>query len=193
MELPELKDPDRYVGLYVVDFGDHSGTGFTADEVAEILESEKFADIKVYKIHRALPDGQMELKGVIAGMFQLEKGMFFYSHDEDTAAADYKRLVSLGISTSVPCRAKVQLAKFADDKYATAVIYPAEYDDEVSAWLLDNQYRTAGAAEGGIDAVGSYYDKAPEIIQRHQLFAGNGVASRTGDELLISLKLAVQR
>ena len=193
MELPELKDPDRYVGLYVVDFGDHSGTGFTADEVAELLESEKFADIKVYKIHRALPDGQMELKGVIAEMFQLEKGMFFYSHDEDTAAADYKRLVSLGISTSVPCRAKVQLAKFADDKYATAVIYPAEYDDEVSDWLLENQYRTAGTAEGGIDAVGSYYDKAPEIIQRHQLFAGNGVTSRTGDELLISLKLAVQR
>lgn len=193
MELPEIKDPDRYVGLYVVDFGDHSGTGFTADEVAELLESEKFADIKVYKIHRALPDGQMELKGVIAEMFQLEKGMFFYAADEDTAVADYKRLVSLGISTSVPCRAKVQLAKFAGDKYATAVIYPAEYDDEVSAWLLDNQYRTEGLAEGGIDAVQSYYDTAPEIIQRHQLFAGNGVTSRTGDKLLTSLKRAVQR
>lgn len=193
MELPELKDPDRYVGLYVVDFGDHSGTGFTADEVAELLESEKFSDVKVYKIHRALPDGQMELKGVIAEMFQLEKGMFFYSSDEDAAAADYKRLVSLGISTSVPCRAKVQLAKFAADKYATAVIYPAEYDDQISAWLLENQYRTAGLAEGGVNAVQSYYDAAPEVIQRHQLFAGNEVTSRTGDQLLSSLKLAVQR
>jgi hypothetical protein len=135
----------------------------------------------------------MELKGVVSGMFQLEKGMFFYADDEDTAAADYKRLVSLGVSTQVPCRAKVQLAKFAGGEYATAIIYPAEYDDEVSAWLLDNQYRTAGAAEGGTNAVQGYYDKAPEIIQRHQLFAGNGVTSRTGDELLTSLKLAVQR
>ena len=85
MNLPEVKDPDRYVGLYVVDFGDYSSTGFTADEVAEILESEKISDVKVYKIHRALPDGQMELKGVIAETFQLEKGMFFYAADEDTA------------------------------------------------------------------------------------------------------------
>lgn len=193
MELPQVNDPDRYVGLYVVDFGDHSGTGFTAEEVAELLESEKFAGAKVYKIHRALPDGQMELKGVIAEMFQLEKGMFFYSNDADTAAADYKRLVSLGISTSAPCRAKVQMAKFADDKYATAIIYPAEYDDEVSAWLSENQYRTSGLAEGGVDAVQRYYDQAPEIIQRHQLFADKAVVSRTGEKLLSSLKLAVQR
>ena len=105
--MPKLNNPDRYVGLYVVDFGDHSATGFTADEVAELLESEKFRDIKVYKIHRALPDGQMELRGVIAEMFQLEKGMFFYSKDEDIAAADYKQLVSLAIATSAPSRAKV--------------------------------------------------------------------------------------
>ena len=32
MKLPELKKPDKYVGLYVVDFGDHSGVGFTAAE-----------------------------------------------------------------------------------------------------------------------------------------------------------------
>ena len=62
MKLPELKKPDKYIGLYVVDFGNHSGVGFTASEVAELLESEKFKDCKVYKIHNAYPDGRLELK-----------------------------------------------------------------------------------------------------------------------------------
>ncbi len=42
MKLPEVKNSERYVGLYVVDFGDHSAVGFTADEVAELLDSDKF-------------------------------------------------------------------------------------------------------------------------------------------------------
>ena len=62
MKLPQIKNTDKYVDLYVVDFGDHSGTGFTADEVAELLESEKFKDVKVYRIYKAYPDGKMELK-----------------------------------------------------------------------------------------------------------------------------------
>ena len=63
MKLPQVQEATKYAGLYVVDFGDHSGVGFTADEVAELLDSERFADVKVYKIHRAFPDGTMELKG----------------------------------------------------------------------------------------------------------------------------------
>jgi hypothetical protein len=41
MELPKLQKPDRYVGLYVFDFGGQVSVGFTAEEVAELLESEK--------------------------------------------------------------------------------------------------------------------------------------------------------
>ena len=85
MKLPEMKNAEKYKGLYVVDFGDHSGVGFTAEEVAELLESEKFKDIKVYKIYRAYPDGKMELKGVPNSIFELEAGMFFYESDESTA------------------------------------------------------------------------------------------------------------
>ena len=61
MRLPEVKDGERYVGLYVVDFGDHCGVGFTGEEVAELLDSEKFRDVKVFRIHNAYPDGKMEL------------------------------------------------------------------------------------------------------------------------------------
>jgi len=193
MKLPKLEKPDKYVGLYVFDFGDHVGVGFTAEEVAELLESERYKDCKVYKIYRAYPDGRLELKGVPAERLQLEAGMFFYSNDLATARRDFKQLSSLAVRSSPPCRAKLHLAKYADDKFAVALIYPAEYDDEVSSWLLDGQYKTSGAAEGGAGAVQRYYDYGPEILDRHQLFGKSELVSRTGEDLFASLMLAVQR
>ena len=193
MKLPELKNSEKYVGLYVFDFGDHSGVGFTAEEVAELFESEKYRDCKAYKIHGAYPDGKLELKGVPAEIFQLEAGMFFYASDLETAKRDFKGLVNLAVKAAPPCRAKVHLAEYSEEKLVTALIYPAEYDGQMSAWLLDGNYRTAGAAEGGLEAVQRYYDSKPEILDRHQLFGQSEYQNRTGQELLAGVKLAVQR
>ncbi|MEJ2701810.1 MAG: hypothetical protein P8Z79_05150 [Sedimentisphaerales bacterium] len=188
-----MAKPEKYVGLYIFDFGDHVGVGFTGEEVAELLESERYKDGKVYRIHRAYPDGRLELKGVPAQMFQLEAGMLFYSDDPETARQDFKKLVNLAVRTAPPCRAKVHLAEYGDGRHVVAIIYPAEYDDEVSSWLLEGAYKTSGAAEGGIEAVQRYYDRNARILDRHQLFGKSEPASRTGQELLGSLKLAVQR
>ena len=193
MKLPELKDPGKYVGLYVVDFGDHSGVGFTAEEVAELLESQKFAHCKVYKIHRALPDGTMELKGMTSEIFALEMGMFFYFNDLRNTELAFSELVNLAINTAPPCRAKLHLAKYNDDKFAVTAIYPAEYNDEISDWLIKIDYKAQGPAEGGIEAVRRYYNDNPQIIHRHQLFGRSKFTNRTGRELLASTKLAVQR
>jgi len=193
MKLPELQKPEKYVGLYIFDFGDHVGVGFTAQEVAELLESEKYKDCKVYKIHKAWPDGKLELKGTRPEIFQLEAGIFFYSTDPETAARDFKTLVNLAVKSAPPCRAKVHLAKYGSDKFVVAIIYPAEYDDELSTWLLDARYKTTGAAEAGIEAVQRYYDHQPQILERNQLFGKSEIISRTGQELLAGIKLAVQR
>jgi hypothetical protein len=193
MKLPEIKNADKYTGLYVVDFGGHSGVGFTAQEVAELLESEKFQDIKVYKIYRAYADGKMELKGVPNEIFQLEAGMFFYESDKAVARGDYKKLVNAAISNVPPTKAKVHLAKYSDDKFVTTIIYPAEQNDEMSRWLLDVDYKTQGLAEGGIDAVKQYYNDAPEILERHQLFNQTQLDVLTGDRLLAATKTALVR
>jgi len=193
MKLPELQKPEKYADLYIFDFGDHVGVGFTAEEVAELLESEKYKDGKVYRIHRAYPDGRLELKGVLTQTFQLEAGMFFYSCDLETARRDFKELVNLAVRTTPPSRAKVHLGKYSDEKYVVALIYPAEYDTPVSSWLLDGEYKTGGAAEGGVEAVQRYYDQKVQILDRHQLFGQSEWISRSGEELLVSLKRAVQR
>lgn len=193
MKLPELKNAQNYVGLYVVDFGGSCGTGFTAQEVAELLDSEKYKDSKVYKIYKAYTDGRIELKGITPQTFQLETGMFFYAADQQTAQDDYSNLINMAVQSSPPCRAKVHLAKYTEEKFVIAIIYPSEYDEEISSWLLTADYKTKGSAEGGVEATQRYYDRAPEILKRHQLFAKPNIVSRTGQQLLTNLKAAVQR
>jgi len=193
MKLPEIKNSEKYIGLYVVDFGGHSGVGFTAEEVAELLESEKFKDVKVYKIYKAYPDGKIELKGVPSETFELEMGMFFYETNEAAARGDYKKLISSAVKITPPTKAKVHLAKYSDDKFATVMIFPAEQNDEVSRWLLDVDYKTNGAAEGGIDAVKRYYNDEPEILDRHQLYNQQQIESLTGERLLAATKTAFVR
>jgi len=193
MNITKIENANKYTGLYVVDFGETSSVGFTAGEVAELLESEKYADIKIYKIHGAYPDGKMELKGVPSGIFQLEMGMFFYAGTEGTSEKEYEKLLALAETTLPPCRAKVEFAKMNEDLYATAIVYPAEYNDEVSSWLIDIDYKTSGAAAGGIEAVTSYYGQKTETIASHQLHAAGAYKSKTGEELLNATRQAVQR
>ncbi|MHC4639423.1 MAG: hypothetical protein ACYTBV_18285 [Planctomycetota bacterium] len=146
MKLPELKKPENYTGLYVFDFGDYASVGFTAEEVAELLESEKYQHGKVYKIHRAYPDGRLELKGIQNDRFQLEAGMFFYAGDIETARNNFKQLTTLAVTKAPPCRATVHLAKYNDGKFVTSLIYPAEYDDEIQN-KQRCRWRGAGGAE----------------------------------------------
>lgn len=193
MKLPTIRDAKRYTGLYVVDFGGQSGVGFTALEVAELLESEQFRDVKVYKIHNACPDGRMELVGVRNETFQLEAGLFFYAADESTARNDFKRLTHIAVVSAAPSRAKVHLAKLSDNEFITGLIYPAEYDDEFSRWLLDNNYYTAGTAEGGTAAVQRYYDAQKEIFDQQQLWSADSFEQLTGADLLAATKRAMVR
>lgn len=188
-----MTDTKRYTGLYVVDFGDHSAVGFTANEVAEMLESEKFADVKVYKIHNARPDGTMELKGVPKEIFQLETGMFFYAADEKTARQDFKRLMDIAVVSAAPARAKAAVAKLSDTEYVTSLIYPAEYDAEFSRWLLDNNYRTSGAAQGGTGYVEMYDNAQKEVLDSRQLWAADSFDELTGIELVAAAKRAIVR
>jgi len=85
------------------------------------------------------------------------------------------------------------LAEGDDGQCVVGLIYPAEFEEEMGAWLLDCRHAFAGVVEGGVGCVQAYYDRDREILERHQLFGTSSFESRTGDELLVSLKKAVQR
>ncbi len=183
MNLPEVKNADKYTGLFVVDFGDHCGVGFVAEEVAELLESEQFTEVQIYQVHRANPDGTMELKGVNKETFQLEAGMFFYAADADTAQDDYQKLLAWSGKQLPPARCKIQLSS-TDNVHLVALIYPAEFDNAFSQWLLDGNYRTAGQIEGGTSAVQRYYDTEPVVLDRKQLWPVSSIESLHGEVLM---------
>ena len=138
MKLPELTNPQRYEGLYIFDFEGQVGVGYTAREIEILLESEKYRDSKVYKIHRAWPDGRLEIKGVSNKVFEMESGMFFHCRDQQQARKDYQRLLELAQTKKFPCRAKLHRGRAESPggtKHVVALIYPAEYDEEVAARL----------------------------------------------------------
>lgn len=194
MKLPELESPERYTGLYVFDFGEQTAVGYTAAEVAVLLESERYAGGKVYRIHRALPDGTMELQGVPRERFQLEDGLFFYRGEPEAVQADLAELEGLAGETPPPCRMKVQTAVLAGtpQRHVLAMIYPAEFTHDVAHWLERIGFNGGDLVEGGPSQVTTYYEAQPEVTQRRQLWP-TADGTRSAEEVLATTHLAVQR
>ena len=197
MMLPNLETPQRYRGLYVYDFGEWSAVGYTAEEIALLLESEKYRDGKVYKIVRAYPDGTLELRGVAHPRFQAEAGMFFNRDDLGAARADFAALNRLADAQPPPCRASAHLAERSPAagvaRYVTALFYPAEYDEEMSRWLADLNYAGGDLAEGGSSHVTNYQVESPRILERTQLWSRAAIPARGADEVFAAVRRAVQR
>lgn len=214
MKLPELEHPERYSGLYVFDFGEQVAVGYTADEIAVLIESGQYQDGKVYRIHRALPDGTMELQGIPRERFTVEEAILFFRHEMDAAKHDFEELERLAESTSPPCRMKAQLVRLEDGRVfghapeqespkvqqagpmetcATVVIYPAEYTNEVSRWLSDADYRGGDFVEGGVSAAAAYYASRVTVVERRQWWPAGADLSRSAEEVLATTHQPVQR
>jgi hypothetical protein len=75
----------------------------------------------------------------------------------------------------------------------TALIYPAEYDDVFSHWLLDGNYNTTGQVEGGIGAVQRHYDHTETILERKTLWPASAMEHLRGEALVEATKWALVR
>lgn len=194
MKLPDLESPSKYAGLYIFELGDQVAVGYTADEIAVLLDSEKYADGKVYRIHRALPDGTIEIAGVSREVFRLEDGIFFYRQQANDARADFDGLCEQASKTTPPCRMKAQLARLEGAKYPhlTTIIFPAEFTHEVAAWLNEIGFEGGDFAEGGPSQVTGFYEAQSVVIDRQQLMPA-GSDSRSAQEVLATTHLAIQR
>jgi len=202
MKLPKLDPSKDYAGLYVVDFGPCAdagaatvGVGYTADEVAALLESERYRDARVYKVHRMLPDGTVELRGMSRRRFEAESAMVFCSGDADRARGDFDDLKALAEAHPLPCRARLLwggLGYRPRFPWVAALLYPAEYEDEVSAWLLEHDVRAGETAEGGISHATTVLENL-QVRGRAQLASVAARASRSRDEVLRAVGETIQR
>ncbi len=197
MKLPRLDEPARYRGLYVFDFGEWSAVGYTVEEIARLLESEAYRGGQVYKIVRAAPDGTLELRGVPHTRFQAESGTFFNRTELASAEADFAALCQAAETLPPPCRSFAQLAQrplaAGVSPYVTALVYPAEYEDDIARWLLDLDYAGGDTVEGGSSHVTNFYAEAHTILDRRQLWSQSTPAARSAEEVLASVRRAVQR
>lgn len=197
MRIPEVAEPHRFRGLYLVQHEDWSALGYTADEVAMLLESERYRQARIYRVHNALPDGRMELVGVSPDRFQLESGMFFYSDNAEQASCDYDELVAQAARTLPPVRAYVQLADRGEavdfGRYVIALVFPAEAEADIGSWLSQIGYEGGAIAEGGISYVTNYLEETKTILQRQQFWNTPAVPSRSREEVLSSVSVPVQR
>lgn len=197
MKLPRLSDPDRYRSLYVFDFGDWTAVGYTAPEIAMLLEDPRYQDGKVYKIHNATPDGKLELRGISAERFQLESAMLFWRDDLGDARADYDTLCALADRQPPPGRGFIHfaenLAPGPSGKFVTALVYPSEYDDDYARWLLEANFEGGDQVDAGISMATTYYQLERRVIDRKQVWPASTIAARSADEVFASVRQAVQR
>lgn len=197
MILPQVNNPQRLRGLYVYDFGEWTAIGYTAEEIAILLDDASYRDGKIYKIHRASPNGQMELRGLSAERFKLESGMLFYRSELEPARADYEALGVAARDTPPPCRALLHLVDRSADagpqRYLTALIFPAEYESEIGDWLTTVGFYGGDLAEGGLSHVTNYYGEQNTLLERQQLWSQPAIPSRSREEVLASVRQAVQR
>ncbi|MFO0973597.1 MAG: hypothetical protein U1A27_09185 [Phycisphaerae bacterium] len=169
-------------GDYIVHSQGMTHNGLSAREVAEMLESAAHVDAKVYKIRAALPDGRLELIGVAADRFRLEDAFLFYRSTAAAARDDFLALARLADRSPPPCRAVLQLATLAARPHANvvALLYPAEYADEMSAWLSAAGFAGGDFVEGGVSHATDYHAAEKMVAQRHQLW-GTADGTRADD------------
>lgn len=194
MRLPPLNNPEKYVGLYVFDFGDHVSVGYTGAEITMLLQSEQFGTGRAYRIHRVQPDGRIELVGVSARTFSQQDGLFFLRSGLDAARTDYDALAALADRELPPCHLRMELAEIERGAApaVTALLFPAESTHDVGRWLSQTAFQGGDQVLGGPQAVCEYREGALRIVEQQQLEAA-GPTGRQWGEVLASVQLPLQR
>ena len=194
--LPRLTNPQRYQGLYVVDFGDGISVGYVAAEVAALFESSQFPQMRAFRIHRAQSDGTVELVNVSRERFRTgsDEALIFLQESESLARDDFDTLNDL-TQGKFPCHARLEFAEILGRTwpYMTVLIYPAEYTDEVSRFLLSVNYEGGETVEMGTHKLASFRQAKPRIIEYAEITPAPGEAARPLEELLAARRFAVQR
>ena len=195
MKLPYMADPERYVGLYVYDFGTHVSVGYTAREIRYLRQSRGYRHGTAYQVYRVNEQGGFELQGTRDERLTARETMGFLRASADAARGDYEFLRRLAERAPPPCNVELSLGKTLDfdPPFVTALGYPAAATATVANWLehggfsggdhvvagIEVHARLAGADLVRIDSC-----RLPTVVDR---------PDRSVDEVLAAVHQPLQR
>jgi len=194
LKLPKLDDPKCYEGLYIFDFGQAVSVGYTAAEIDILLQEDRYRSGKVYRIYRAHDDGRLEIVGVDKDVACRQSGMVFRFDTIRSARQAFDRLRQVARQANPPCDCQVQLARYGDLHlpYCVAMIYPAQFEDQVGRWMLEIDFRAGQQVQGGA-AVIAIYRLTAKVQDSFELTGPVDRISRSKQQVLESVNLPVQR
>lgn len=133
-------------GRYIVDFGNETVAGFTSRQVSEMLESERFRHIQVYKVLRTDDRGRREIVGVPRSRFGARESLLFMRRHRETAESDFVALREAAARRPPPCTLQWSWSLLVGGEshrppYMLELSFPADSADEIGAWLVNIGFR----------------------------------------------------
>jgi hypothetical protein len=195
MKLPPLHEPNRYVGLYVYDFGDHASVGYTAEEIEILLTSDAHRGGKAYRIYRIDDRGQVELQGVSAGQLCGEDILVFACRDKNRAADEFSALSKLAGRQPPPCSARLELVDLPDldPPHAVCLRFPRYAAEQISRWLTNAKFGGGDVVLGGQETLTAYREAGPAPIAAYVVQGDKSHQPRTRDEVFAAIHETLQR
>ena len=114
MKLPFIPEPERYVGLYVYDFGTHVSVGYTAAELCVLRENAAHRRGMASQIYRVSDGGGIELCGVRDERLTAKEAICFLRVEDPDAKRDYDAVCAAAAACPLPCVVQMQLARLQD-------------------------------------------------------------------------------
>jgi hypothetical protein len=195
LQLPPLRDPQRYAGLYAVQFAHGVAVGYTFDEVAIVLAEQAYCECPVYRIHRIDAAGRVELAGISARDLAGDECMIFASRDAAQASGDFAALRRLAAEDPLPCGVRIELIDLADldPPHAVCLLYTKSASTMVAEWLLRAGFGGGDQVIGGAEATGIRRAASTVPIASSVLAARIAHAPRTREQVLASVHEPLQR
>ncbi|MFQ5463385.1 MAG: hypothetical protein ACE5E5_12270 [Phycisphaerae bacterium] len=196
LHIPHVREPDRYVGLCVFDFGAHVSIGYTAGEIRVLQSQQTYASGQAYEIYRVTETGGFELRGVSVSQVGAMEALCFLYGQREAARAQYEWLCETARGEPISCETRIHLARLDDFEPpdVVALAYLGVVSNVVAAWLERVGFSPAAddVIAGG-DAYESVRRGAGQRRASGFLASRWDYRDRSREELLASVDLAVQR
>jgi len=195
MKIPPLRHPERYAGLYLLELGDRVCVGYTAEEVALLLASDRCRSAAAYQIHRVDDAGHVELAGVSANDVARRDVLIFAFDSPDAAREAFSRLRRLAADSPAPCPCSMELADFdeVDPPHVICLTFMQAASGHLSAWLGRIGFDAGDRVFGGPRLLAEYQAVSPSPIAQCLLATAIDHQPRGLDELLAALDQPIQR